>query len=94
MERKYVLLGGVALLAVIVVAGLVFTPSGFLVNPDHPMTFSCVNMDAASTYCDGSVGSDYWKGKTWRSHEVCDSEHDDVGKPCIVYHCGCKRTPE
>jgi hypothetical protein len=87
MEKQYLVLGGIALLAVVLVAGMVFTPSGFLSVNIPKMNYACTNAQTMDR-CDGQ--NDYWSQYHWSSEESCLNARDDFMRPCQTYtdcHC-------
>ncbi|MFH1450461.1 MAG: hypothetical protein ABIF92_00580 [archaeon] len=94
-DRKTLVLGGIVLLTVIVIAGLVFSPSGFLgLETGSTQGVACIKLGTSNERCDGVVGSDFWakEDSLWGSKQLCDNARDDLGHPCTYgpYKCSCK----
>jgi len=88
MERKYIVIGGLALLALAFVAGVVFSPSGYLTATKN---IGCVKLNTGTELCDGV--SDYWTTHTYKTRFACEDDVDDaepVGRMCQGYDCSCK----
>jgi hypothetical protein len=89
MNQKQIIIGGIALLAVIVVAGIVFSPSGFLsVGSESPEQFACLSISKDGVRCGGSNG--LWEDNTWDTLLDCQIEHDEAGNNCGSLHCECE----
>jgi len=88
MEQKYLVIGGLALIAIALVAGVLFAPSGYVVATKN---IACVKLGMGTERCDGV--SDYWKTHTYRSRLICEQDVDDSephGRGCQGYRCSCK----
>jgi len=92
MEQKYFVIGGIVLLAVIFLAGVIFTPSGFLVKPGETQGIACMKLGTSSTLCEGVTN--YWKQNSWKSKVLCGNARDEKAKSCEVYGCTCKYLPK
>ena len=93
MEQKHFIIGGIVLLVVILIAGIVFTPSGFVIKPGGTQGLTCVEL-GTNIVCGGASDSDYWKENTFGSKDLCDDARDEYSKPCAIYGCTCKYVPE
>ena len=89
MERKYTIFAGIALLAVIVIAGVVFSPSGFIpAAKGGTYGTACVKLGTDSVLCDTS---EYWQENTFHSLQMCDDAMDENGYNCRHMDlCTCK----
>ena len=90
MENKYLVLGGLALLAVAFVGGIMFSPSGYVVVGKD---IACIKVGTGSEYCDGADGSTFWVGKKWNARNLCEEAVDESGRGCgwQGYRCSCKQ---
>ena len=88
MEQKYLVIGGLVLIALAFVAGVVFSPSGYLTATKE---LACIKLGTSSEPCDGV--SDYWAEHTYKTRLACEGDVDDaepVGRMCQGYDCSCK----
>ena len=88
MERKYLVIGGLALIALAFVAGVAFSPSGYLTATKD---IACVKLNAGVERCDGV--SDYWETHDYKSRSACEGAVDDaepIHRTCQWYDCSCK----
>ena len=90
MEKKYLVLGGLTLLAVAFIGGILFSPSGYLVVGKE---IACIKVGTGSERCDGAEGSDFWKDKVWNARNLCEEAADEYGNGCgwQGYVCSCKQ---
>jgi|TARA_B100001964_G_C13769279_1_gene395286 hypothetical protein len=92
MNQKQIIVGGIALLAVIVVAGMFFSPSGFISGKfDATHEVACMQLVDGNELCDGE--SNFWKENTWNSQMMCEDAIDPGNgfrKSCSHYECKCK----
>jgi hypothetical protein len=89
MNQKQIIIGGIALLAVIVVAGIVFSPSGFIpARKGGSYGAACVKLGTNSERCETS---EYWQETTFNSLQICDDQLDPNGFNCRHREvCTCK----
>jgi len=94
MEQKYLIMGGFVLLAVIFLAGVVFSPSGFVpFEQKSTMGYACTELNTQYIRC--SDGTNYWVNTEWGSDDSCiGARHSLTGKSCLEYGCSCKRILE
>jgi len=92
MDKKYLIISGLVLLAVIFIAGIVFSPSGYVIEQKPSMGYACMKLGTGIERCDGS--SSYWKENKFDSDDLCEKARDEDDKPCNVYDCSCKRLRE
>jgi len=88
MERKYLVIGGLALLAIAFVTGVVFSPSGYVVATKN---IACVKLGTGTELCEGV--SNYWETHTYKTRRACEDDVDDSGehgRGCQGYSCSCK----
>ena len=88
MKQKHLIIGGIVLLAVIFIAGVVFSPSGFLLKPGENEGVKCIKLGTSSEPCGGP--NSYWAKTTFKSKAFCQAAHDDAAKPCSVCGGSCK----
>lgn len=94
MDSKYLVIGGIALLAIILVAGIIFSPSGFLTKPGAAAEYVCVKANTNYERCDGS-GDNFWKENSWKSGMLCEEIVDSESRTCGGYSgCKCKQLSE
>jgi len=89
MERKYLAIAGLVLVAVIVVAGLVFSPSGFIpAAKGGTYGAGCVKLGTNSELCDTAEA---WQENTFSSLQICNDAKDENGYNCRHMDlCTCK----
>jgi|TARA_Y100000310_G_C20646358_1_gene796838 hypothetical protein len=88
MEKNHLLIGGIVLVAAVVLVGI-FAPSGFLsVGKGNPSEFACVKTGTSSEICEGA--SDFWHENTWGSRSQCETVSDEAGRSCGKFVCSCK----
>lgn len=88
MDRKYLVLGGLALITLAFVVGVVFSPSGYVVATKN---VACVKLGMGTERCEGV--SNYWKTHTYKTRLLCEDDVDDSephGRICQGYRCSCK----
>jgi len=89
MERKYLAIAGFVLIGLFFVAGIVFSPSGFVsAEPGTTQGVGCFELDSSNDYC-GETGS-YWDGNSFGSKDLCIDARDSSAKSCEVNGCTCK----
>ncbi|MDP7282704.1 MAG: hypothetical protein QF475_03655 [Candidatus Undinarchaeales archaeon] len=89
MDRKYFVIGGLAILAVAFFVG-VFSPSGFVFMGTEPTAeYACMDLYDHNVRCGGNS---YWQesDSSWSSHGKCEDARDYDGKPCKVRKCDCQ----
>ena len=86
MNKHYLAIGGFALIAVLVVAGFVFSPSGMLSASSEPDQFACMSIGKIGERCDMPT----WQG-TWDSLLDCNTANDVAGSTCADYGCECEK---
>ena len=89
MERKYLAVAGFVLIGLIFVAGIVFSPSGFVsAEPGATLGVGCVELGSSADFC-GEDGS-YWDGSTFSSKDLCIDARDSSAKSCEINGCTCR----
>ena len=94
MEQKHLVIGGFVLLIGIFLAGVVFSPSGFVpFEQKSTMGYACTELNTRYVRCSDNIN--YWVNNAWGSDDVCtNARHPDTGWSCMEYGCSCKRIPE
>ena len=86
-NKKNIAIIGIVLVLAIVLAGFLFSPSGFSTLGTQP-DFVCVKIDSSTEICDGA--DSYWEDNTFRNLQTCENAHDELGRNCEHYHCDCR----
>ncbi|MDP7282703.1 MAG: hypothetical protein QF475_03650 [Candidatus Undinarchaeales archaeon] len=86
MDRKYFVIGGLALLALAFFVGI-FQPSGLLtgIGADETGEAACMSVSEVGERCSAAG----WDG-TWDTVLDCETANDIAGNTCTDYHCLCE----
>jgi len=90
-QKNLAIFGGI-LLALLFVAGIAFSPSGFVpARPGTMQSMACVQRLSQREFCEGR--SNYWKDNDWNSKRMCEEALDGYDMTCAHYGCLCKYLP-
>jgi hypothetical protein len=82
LNRRTLAIGGFVLIAILVVAGIVFSPSGFVpANKGYSGGLACYTF-GTHDLCEGSPATDYWKTNTFRNNDFCEAAFDENDHRC------------
>jgi len=93
LNQKTLAIAGGILVALLFVAGIAFSPSGFVpANPGATQGVACVQRLSPREFCEGRTT--FWKDTSWDSKRMCEEAMDGYDMTCSHYGCICKYLPE
>ena len=74
LNRRTMAIGGVVLVALLIVASVVFSPSGYLTG--GPNKVACFELNKV-TKCPGSPATDFWDENDFNNLDECEAAMDE-----------------